>query len=227
VALVFGLQREQNVQDSALQPEVKSMLHFLLVILVLGLIVVLAVTSPAFRAFIFVLVAIFGLILTAAVTLGKKSGEESEKERAVASRQAAEYALAASTAIKASDLLFEEVTLSKAAYGQDEFAISGSVTNNSNVRLSSVHFDITLSDCLKSKCIIVGKNSVTVYADVPAGQKRAFRSRAMAFENLPERGTAAICAADPAGLQLRNGPSARFQSNPTPAWSLNSSASRT
>jgi hypothetical protein len=83
------------------------------------------------------------------------------------------------------------VTLSKAAYGKDEVTISGSVTNNSNARLSSVHFDITLSDCLKSKCIIVGQNSVTVYADVPAGQKRAFTSRAMAFENLPEVGAAA------------------------------------
>jgi hypothetical protein len=99
-----------------------------------------------------------------------------------------EYALAASTAIKATDLLFEGVTLSKAAYGKDEVTISGSVTNNSNTRLSSVHFDITLSDCLKSKCITVGQNSVTVYADVPAGQKRAFTSRAMAFENLPEGG---------------------------------------
>jgi hypothetical protein len=167
------------------------MLHFLLIILVLGLIVVLAVTSPAFRAFIFVLIAIFGLILTAVVTSGRKSGEESERERAVTSKQAAEYALAASTAIKASDLLFEEMTLSKAAYGKDEISISGSVTNNSNARLSSVHFDVTLSDCLKGKCIIVGQNSVTVYVDVPAGQKRAFRSRAMGFENLPEAGAAA------------------------------------
>jgi hypothetical protein len=167
------------------------MLHFLLIILVLGCIVIMAVVSPAFRAFIFVLIAIFGLIITVAVTSGKKSTEETERERAVASKQAAEYALAASTAIKATDLLFEEVTFSKAAYGKDEITISGSVTNNSNARLSSVHFDITLSDCLKSKCIIVGQNSVTVYADVPAGQKRAFTSRAMAFENLPEKGAAA------------------------------------
>jgi hypothetical protein len=167
------------------------MLHFLLIILVLGFIVVLAVSSRAFRAFIFVLIAIFGLILTGIVTSGRKSSEESEKERAVASKHAAEYALAASTAIKASDLLFEKVTLSKAPFGKDEFTIGGSVTNNSNVRLSSVHFDITLSDCLKSKCIIVGQNSVTVYADIPAGQKRAFTSRAMAFENLPEVGAAA------------------------------------
>ena len=147
-------------------------------------------SRPAFRVFIFVLIAIFGLILTVAVTSRRKSAEESEKEHAVASKQTVEYALA-STAIKATDLLFEEVTLSKAAYGKEEVTISGTVTNNSKARLSSVHFDITLSDCLKSKCIIVAQNAVTVYADVPAGQKRAFRSRSMAFENLPETGAAA------------------------------------
>ena len=166
-------------------------MHFLLIILILGCIVVLAVKSPAVRLFIFVLIAIFGLILTVAVTSRRKSAEESEKERAVASKQTVEYALAAFTAIKATDLLFEEVTLSKAAYGKEEVTISGTVTNNSKARLSSVHFDITLSDCLKSKCIIVAQNAVTVYADVPAGQKRAFRSRSMAFENLPETGAAA------------------------------------
>jgi hypothetical protein len=93
--------------------------------------------------------------------------------------------------IKPSDLLFEDVTFSKAPYGKDEFSITGSVTNNSSARLFSVHFDVTFSDCIKNKCIIVGQNSVTVYTDVPAGQKRAFSSRAMSFKNLPEVGAAA------------------------------------
>jgi hypothetical protein len=168
------------------------MLHFLLIIMALGGIVVLATVSRAFRAFIFILIAIFGLILTAALTSGKKSSEESERENAAASKRAAEYALAASTAIKRSDLLFEDITLSKAptSFSKDEFAISGSVTNNSSARLSSVHFDVTLTDCLKRKCVVVGQNSVTVYTEVPAGQKRAFTSRAMTFENLPAVGAA-------------------------------------
>ena len=40
-------------------------------------------------------------------------------------------------AIKRSDLLFEDIILSKAppSFGMDEFAVSGSVTNNSNARL--------------------------------------------------------------------------------------------
>ena len=142
------------------------------------------------RAFIFILIAIFGLILTAVLTSGKKTSEESERANAAASKRAAGYALAASTAIKRSDLLFEDVTFSKALYGKDEFAVSGSITNNSNARLSSVHFDVTLTDCLKSKCIVVGQNSVTVFIDIPAGQKRAFTSRAMTFENLPAAGAA-------------------------------------
>jgi hypothetical protein len=167
------------------------MLHFLLIIMALGGIVVLATISRAFRAFIFILIAIFGLILWAVLTSGKKTSEESERENA-ASKRAAEYALAASTTIKRSDLLFEDVILSKTppSFGMDEFAVSGSVTNNSNARLSSVHFDVTLTDCLKSKCIVVGQNSVTVFIDIPAGQKRAFTSRAMTFENLPAAGAA-------------------------------------
>jgi hypothetical protein len=97
---------------------------------------------------------------------------------------------AAATAIRQSDLRLENVAVSQTGYGWAGYALSGTVTNDSNSSLAMIYFQITLTDCRDSDCRIVGQENTSASVAVPPKQMRAFISLAVRFDDLPAPGSA-------------------------------------
>jgi hypothetical protein len=154
------------------------MLHFLLGLIVVGIIIMMSVAYPAFRNFVLFIVVAGGLGLWWIIENQNKQNREYEQ------KQAAQQYFAA-TAIKAMDLRLDDVVLNKASYGLSDYILSGTVTNNSAFTLASLDFEVTMSDCIQAKCITVGQKNVSAAVPVPASQRRAFSSYAVRFDNLP------------------------------------------
>jgi hypothetical protein len=66
--------------------------------------------------------------------------------------------------------------------------LSGNVSNDSNSRLATIDFRVTLKDCRGSNCRIVGQEDASASVDVPPQQMRAFGSVAISFNDLPNVG---------------------------------------
>ena len=164
------------------------MLHFLFGIVIVGAIIMMMVASPVFRGFVIVCVVAAGLAIWAMIETSNKRSEEYQAQRGVEARQQAEREQRAISLIKQADLTLEDVKLTKASYGQWDFMLAGVVTNNSAFRLTTLGFEVTISDCRDNKCAVVGQNTVSADADVPAGQRRLFSSRPVSFQNLPPVG---------------------------------------
>jgi hypothetical protein len=154
------------------------MIHFLIGLFVVGLIIAGMVSSPAFRNFVIVVII---LIAGGFWWLIDSSNKSSEQYRA---KQAAEERFAA-TAIKATDLKVDDVKFKKASYGLSDYILEGVVTNNSAYQLGTMYFEVVLTDCLNQNCRVVGQESTSASAPVPAGQVRSFSSYALKFNNLP------------------------------------------
>jgi hypothetical protein len=93
-----------------------------------------------------------------------------------------------STEIKKEQVQLEDVQLSQSGFGA--YALSGNVSNDSNSRLTTIDFQITLKDCRGSNCRIVGQEDTSASVDVPPQQMRAFGSAAISFNDLPDVGPA-------------------------------------
>ena len=128
------------------------MLHFLFGVVIVGAIIMMMVASPAFRGFVIVCILAAGLALWAMIETSNKRSEEYQAQRAVEARQQAEREQRALSLVKQTDLILEDVKLTKASYGQWDFLLAGVVTNNSAFRLLSVDFEVTISDCRDNKC---------------------------------------------------------------------------
>jgi hypothetical protein len=85
--------------------------------------------------------------------------------------------------IKKEQVKLEDVQLSRAGFGG--YALSGNVTNDSNSRLTTIHFRLTLQDCRGSDCRIVGQEDTSASVSVPPEQMRGFGSVAISFNDLP------------------------------------------
>jgi len=94
---------------------------------------------------------------------------------------------ASSTEIKKEQVQLEDVQLSQSGFGA--YALSGNVSNDSNSRLTTIDFRITLKDCRGSNCRIVGQEDTSASVDVPPQQMRAFGSAAISFNDLPDVGS--------------------------------------
>jgi hypothetical protein len=92
-----------------------------------------------------------------------------------------------STEIKKEQVQLEDVQLSQSGFGA--YALSGNVSNDSNSRLTTIDFQITLKDCRGSNCRIVGQEDASASVDVPPRQMRAFGSAAISFNDLPDVGS--------------------------------------
>jgi hypothetical protein len=68
--------------------------------------------------------------------------------------------------------------------------LSGNVANESNSRLTTVYFQLTLTDCQGSTCRVVGQEDAAASVNVPPQQTRAFGSTAVRFNDLPAPGPA-------------------------------------
>jgi hypothetical protein len=90
------------------------------------------------------------------------------------------------TEIKKEQVQLEDVQLSQSGFGA--YALSGNVLNNSNSRLTTIDFRVTLKDCQGSNCRIVGQEDTSASVDVPPQQMRAFGSDAINFNDLPNVG---------------------------------------
>jgi hypothetical protein len=154
------------------------MLHFLLGLFIVGIIIMMMVTFPAFRNFVIFIVLAAGIGLWWIIENQNKQSREYEQKKA-----AEQYF--ATTAIKATDLRLEDVVLNKATYGLSDYILSGTLTNNSTYPLGSMDFEVTMNDCIQTKCVIVGQKTVSAAVQVPASQRRAFSSYAVRFDNLP------------------------------------------
>jgi hypothetical protein len=163
------------------------MLHFLFGVVIVGAIIMMMVASPAFRGFVIVCILAAGLALWAMIETSNKRSEEYQAQQAVEARQQGEREQRALSLVKQTDLILEDVKLTKASYGQWDFLLAGVVTNNSAFRLLSVDFEVTISDCRDNKCAVVGQNTVGADADVPAGQKRSFSSSTISFSKSTAR----------------------------------------
>ena len=56
----------------------------------------------------------------------------------------------------------------------EEYTFEGTVTNRSQSQLSTLSFDLTITDCKGDTCRIVGRSTPEIRVDVPAGQTRSF-----------------------------------------------------
>jgi hypothetical protein len=154
------------------------MFHFIIGLFLVGLVIMWMVASPAFRNFVFVLLAVVGGGLWWLIESSNRNAEKARVERA-----SQEYA--AATAIKLADLSLENVNLKKASYGLADFILDGTVTNSSAFPLGTIYFEVTMTDCQNGNCRIVGQATTSASVTVPAGQLRAFSSYALRFSNLP------------------------------------------
>jgi hypothetical protein len=154
------------------------MFHFIVGLSLVGLIIMLMISSPAFRNFVLIAVVVLGGGLWLLIDSSNKSAEKSRIEKENQER----FALAA---IKISDLKLDDVKLKKASYGLSDYTLEGTVTNNSSYPLGTIWFEVTLTDCQNDNCRIVGQTNASTSVTVPAGQVRAFSSYALRFNNLP------------------------------------------
>ena len=89
--------------------------------------------------------------------------------------------------IKKEQVRLEDVQLSQSGFGT--YTLSGNVLNNSNDRVTTIDFQVTLKDCRGSNCRIVGQEDTFASVDVPPQQMRAFGSVAISFNDLPNVGS--------------------------------------
>jgi hypothetical protein len=154
------------------------MFHFIVGLFLVGVIILMMVSSPAFRNFVLVVAVLLGGGLWLLIDNSNKSAEKSRIERDTQER----FALAA---IKIADLKLDDVKLKKTSYGLSDYTLEGTVTNNSAYPLGAMWFEVTLTDCQNENCRVVGQTTVSASVTVPAGQVRAFSSYAVRFNNLP------------------------------------------
>ncbi|CAN5191904.1 hypothetical protein BH10PSE11_BH10PSE11_08220 [soil metagenome] len=154
------------------------MFHFLIGLFIVAFIVMAMVASPGFRNFVLISAVVLGAGVWWLIDSSNRQSEKRQADQAAAER-------IAYSAIKATDLQLDDVQLKKATYGLADFTIEGTVANNSKSLLSSIFFEVTLTDCLNDNCKIVGQASTSASVAVPAGQVRSFSSYALKFENLP------------------------------------------
>jgi hypothetical protein len=154
------------------------MLHFLFGLIVVGVVIMMMVASPAFRTFVIFLVVAGGIGIWVLIENSNKQSREYEQKRT------AEQIFTA-TAIKITDVALDDVKLAKATYGLSDYILSGTLTNNSAYNLGSLNFEVTMTDCMQAKCVTVGQKTVSADTQVPSSQRRAFSSYAIRFDNLP------------------------------------------
>ncbi len=154
------------------------MFHFLIGLFIVGLIIMAMVSSPAFRNFVILLVILIGGGLWWAIDSSNKTSEKNRIQQAAAEQ----FAI---SAIKLSDLKVDGVKLIKQNYGLFDYVLDGLVTNMSIYQLSTIYFEVTMTDCQNNNCRIVGQQNTSASVYVPAGQMRAFSSYAIKFLNLP------------------------------------------
>ena len=140
------------------------MLHFLFGLIIVGVVIMMMVASPAFRNFIIFLVVAGGIGIWVLIENSNKRSREYEHKRA--SEQ-----MFAAAAIKITDVALEDVKLTTATYGLSDYILSGTLTNNSAFNLSSLNFEVTMTDCVQAKCVTVGQKSVSANVPVPPSQR--------------------------------------------------------
>jgi hypothetical protein len=154
------------------------MFHFLIGLLIVGLIIFGMIASPGFRNFVIVVVILIGGAIWWAIDSSNKDAERDKIKRAAAEQ----FAI---SAIKLSDLKVDDVKLNPTKYSSDEYILVGLITNLSGYQLGTISFEITMTDCQNKDCRIVGQQNANATVNVPAGQMRAFNSYAVKFFNLP------------------------------------------
>jgi hypothetical protein len=114
-------------------------------------------------------------------------------------RRAKDYEEAKSlthTAIKLDELSVRDVTLVGMVFYPGRFLLHGTVTNNSKYPLKSIRLEITITDCpsptlsdasgAANACKIIGQRSIGTDIDVPPNQTRAFETKPLVFDNIPD-----------------------------------------
>jgi hypothetical protein len=100
------------------------MFHFLIGLLVVGLVIFAMISSPAFRNLVILIIILIAGGLWWAIDSSNKASEQDRIKRAAAEQFAV-------SAIKLSDLKVEDVKLKPTGYGSSEYVLSGLVTNMS------------------------------------------------------------------------------------------------
>ena len=159
------------------------MLHFLIGLLIVGIIISLMAASPAFRNFVIVVLLLIGGGICLLIENTNRDAEQRRK-----AQQAQAYY--AATAIKEADLTLSDVKLGPASYGMGDFVLTGTVANESNSALATIYFQMTLTDCRDIACHVVGDKETSASVSVPPKQLRSFSSYAIRFDNLPPVATA-------------------------------------
>jgi hypothetical protein len=150
--------------------------HFLFGLLIVGIVIMMMAASPAFRNFVIVVLILIGGGIWLLVENANKDSEQRKK-----TQQAQEYY--AATAIKEADLTLSDVKLSPASYGMGDFILSGTVANDSSSALTTIFFQVTLTDCRDANCRVVGQKDASASVSVPPKQLRSFSSYAIRFDN--------------------------------------------
>lgn len=168
----------------------RTMLHFLIGLVLVGFLIMLMAASPAFRNFVFIVLAAIGIGIWALLSAEENRSKEREAQRATEARQRATAQQAALAAFNSGQIKIDAPTLKPASYGLGDFIFEGTATNDAPFAMTGFNVEVTMTDCRASTCRIVGQKSGRVSVGVPAGQARAFSSNAIRLENLPPVGDA-------------------------------------
>jgi hypothetical protein len=152
------------------------MIQFLIGLALVGGIVAMMGSIPAFRNFVVVLLALVGIgILLMLFNSGRD--EKATRPGGVA------YA-SLPIEVSPSEVSLESVNLNDWRPG--EYTFEGTVTNNSKSMLSTLSFDVIITDCKGDTCRIVGQSTPKIRVDVPAGQTRSFSVSGITFNGMPD-----------------------------------------
>jgi hypothetical protein len=155
-------------------------MHFLIgTAIVLGIVYLLVVSSN-FRkaAAILVMAVIAGSSLFIWIIYSTENKSKSAQESPTREDKSV-------TAIKPGDLDLTDVSLTKQSNG--EWALKGTIANNSEFDLASVNFLVTVRDCPQQQdCKIIGQErTVTNTSIIPSHQVRLFNAYPMIFLDMP------------------------------------------
>jgi hypothetical protein len=125
--------------------------------------ILLAIWSGTFRK---VLLVVGGLAVALAVVIWAYlsiQGEQNRKEFE-----------ASKTRIQSSEIELVDVGL-QPGYGPGDYKLVGRARNkNSSYTLGELNLQITLEDCIRDKCEVIGQKAETIYLNAPPGQSRDF-----------------------------------------------------
>lgn len=166
------------------------MINILLGIILVGVVIVFMAGSAAFRNFVFVILGVVGLGILAIILTAQNNQAQYEKKQAAENQAKALLQQQLQAALSTGLIKVDDVQLAPEGYGRrDEFVLKGTVTNGSKSGINDLYFEVIVTDCAVSGCIVVGQQTTEAAIQVPSGQKRSFSSWAISFPGLPAAGS--------------------------------------